>query len=58
MTQLRETNGYSISQLAILINTDKSTLSRVEKIDSKTNHKTVKLWAEKYCEKFQMSEEQ
>ena len=58
MTQLREKNGYSLSQFAAEFPTNKSTLSRVEKIDGETNHKTVKEWAEKYCEKLQMSEQQ
>lgn len=58
MTQLREKNGYSLSQFAAEFPTNKSTLSRVEKIDGETNHKTVKEWAEKYCEKLQMSEKQ
>ena len=58
MTQLREKNGYSLSQLAALFKANKSTLSRVEKIDGETNHKTVKYWAELYCDKFQMSEQQ
>lgn len=58
MTQLREKNGYSLSQFAAEFPTNKSTLSRVEKIDGETNHKTVKEWAEKYCEKMQMSEQQ
>lgn len=58
MIQLREKNGYSLSQFAAEFPTNKSTLSRVEKIDGETNHKTVKEWAEKYCEKLQMSEQQ
>ena len=58
MTRLREKNGYSLSQFAAEFPTNKSTLSRVEKIDGETNHKTVKEWAEKYCEKLQMSEQQ
>ena len=58
MTQLREKNGYSLSQFAAEFPTNKATLSRVEKIDGETNHKTVKEWAEKYCEKLQMSEQQ
>lgn len=58
MTKLREKNGYSLSQLAALCGANRSTLSRVEKINGKTNHKTVKYWAEKYCEKLEMSEQQ
>ena len=58
MTRLREKNGYSLSQFAAEFPTNKSTLSRVEKIDGETNHKTVREWAEKYCEKLQMSEQQ
>lgn len=58
MTRLREKNGYSLSQFAAEFPTNKSTLSRVEKIDGETNHKTVKEWAEKYCEKLQMSDQQ
>lgn len=57
MTQLREKNEYSLSQLAALFKANKSTLSRVEKIDGETNHKTVKYWAELYCDIFQMSEQ-
>lgn len=57
MTGLRKKNQCSLSQLAVLFNTNKSTLSRVEKIDGETNHKTVKYWAELYCEKFQMGEQ-
>lgn len=58
MTKLREKNGYSLSQLAALCGANRSTLSRVENINGKTNHKTVKYWAEKYCEKLEMSEQQ
>lgn len=58
MTRLREKNGYSLSQLAVLCEVDKSTLSRVEKINGETSHKTVKYWAEGYCKILHMSEQQ
>lgn len=58
MKQLREKNGYSLSQFAAEFPTSKSTLSRVEKEDGETNHKTVREWAERYCEKLQMSKQQ
>lgn len=58
MAKLREKNGYSLSQLAALCGANRSTLSRVEKINGFTSHKTVKYWAEKYCEKLEMSEQQ
>ena len=58
MMQLREKNGYSLSQLAKELHTNKSTLSRVEKIGGETGFKTVDVFAKRYCEFFQMSEKQ
>lgn len=58
MMQLREKNGYSLSQLAIELHTNKSTLSRVEKIGGETGFKTVHVFANRYCEFFKMSEKQ
>lgn len=58
MTQLREKNGYSLSQLANELHTNKSTLSRVEMIGGKTSFKTVDVFAKRYCEFFEMSEQQ
>lgn len=58
MTQLREKNGYSLSQLASKLHTNKSTLSRVEMIEGKTGFKTVHDYAKRYCDFFEMSEMQ
>lgn len=58
MSQLREKNGYSISQLANELHTNKSTLSRAEMLGGKTGFKTVHDFAKKYCEFFEMSEKQ
>ena len=58
MTQLREKNEYSLSQLAKELNTNKSTLSRVEKVGGETGFQTVEHYAEKYCSFFGMSDKQ
>lgn len=58
MTQLREKNGYSISQLANELHANKSTLSRAEMAGGKTGFKTVHDFARRYCEFFEMSEQQ
>ena len=58
MTQLRERNGYSLSQLATELHANKSTLSRAEMLGGKTGFKTVHDFARRYCEFFEMSEQQ
>jgi len=58
MIQLREKNGYSLSQLANELHTNKSTLSRVEKVGGETGFKTVHVFAQRYCEFLGMSEKQ
>ena len=58
MVQLRETNNYSLSQMASMIPVNKSTLSRAEKIGGETSFKTVHDFAEKYCRILNMSENQ
>lgn len=50
MTELREKNGKTLSQLAKLSGYDKSTLSRAEKIGGKAKFDTVRTIAEKYCD--------
>ncbi len=58
MIQLREKNGYSISQLALELFTNKSTISRVEKIGGDTGFNTVHNYAMKYCKTFGMTPKQ
>lgn len=58
MKRLREANGYSLTQLAAKVPTNKATLSKVEKIDGKMSHKTVKRWAESYCKIMGVGDEQ
>lgn len=57
MIQLREKNGYSLSQMADILSVNKSTLSRVEKAGG-SNFKTVDYYAREYCKQFKMSDKQ
>lgn len=58
MVQLREKNGYNISQLADELNTNKSTLSRVEKHGGSTGFSTVEYYAKEYCRVFGLDKKQ
>ena len=58
MIELREKNGKSQAEMAEIIGCNKSTLSRVEKIGGDTRYKTVRGFAEDYCDKFEMTPEQ
>ena len=49
MIELREKNGKSQTEMAELIGCNKSALSRAEKIGGETGYKTVKGFAEYYC---------
>ena len=56
MVELREKNGKSQSDMAKLINCNKSTLSRVE--GGSSSYKTILEFANLYCDKLQLTEEQ
>ncbi len=58
MMQLREKNDYSLSQMAMAIPVNKSTLSRAEKIGGDTSYNKVRDFAERYCRVVGMSEKQ
>ena len=58
MVQLREKNGYTITQLANEKGINKSILSRAEKRGGPTNFKTVEHYAKLYCEWFHLSDQQ
>ena len=58
MIELRQANHKSISQMAALIGCDKSTLSRVEKIDGNTSYNNIERTARDYCKKLGMNQEQ
>ena len=58
MIELREKNGKSQAEMAELIGCNKSTLSRAEKIGGETGYKTVKGFAEDYCDKLGLTPEQ
>ena len=58
MKELREKNHKSISEMAALIPCDKSTLSRVEKMDGSTKYQKVEEFARQYCKLLGMTEEQ
>ncbi len=58
MIELREKNHKSQSDMAELIGCNKSTLSRAEKVGGDTGYKTVLSFAEDYCDKLGLSEEQ
>lgn len=51
MIELRNKNQKTLSDMARLINCNKSTLSRVETIGDPTSYKTVLEYANLYCEK-------
>ena len=58
MIELREKNGKSQAEMAELIGCNKSTLSRAEKIGGETGYKTVRGFAEDYCDKLGLTSEQ
>lgn len=58
MIELREKNGKSQAEMAELIGCNKSTLSRAEKIGGDTGYKTVRGFAEDYCDKLGLTPEQ
>ena len=58
MVELREKNGKSQSEMAELIGCNKSTLSRAEKIGGETGYKTVRGFAEDYCDRLGLTSEQ
>lgn len=58
MVELREKNHKSISDMAELLYCDKSSLSRAEKIDGSTGYKTVRKFAEQYCDVLGVTSEQ
>ena len=58
MIELREKNGKSQAEMAELIGCNKSTLSRAEKIGGETGYKTVRGFAEDYCDKLGLTTEQ
>ena len=58
MIELREKNGKSQTEMAELIGCNKSALSRAEKIGGETGYKTVKGFAEDYCDKLGLTPEQ
>ena len=58
MVELRQKNNISISEMARNLNNDKSTLSRVEKINGKTSYDTIVKFAERYCEELKMTDKQ
>jgi transcriptional regulator with XRE-family HTH domain len=58
MIELREKNHKSQSEMADIIGCNKSTLSRVEKIGGDTSYKTILGFANDYCEKLGLTEEQ
>ncbi len=58
MIELREKNHKSQSDMAALINCNKSTLSRVEKIGDETSYKNVMAYAELYCDKLGLDAKQ
>ena len=58
MIELREKNGKSQAEMAELIGCNKSTLSRAEKIGGETGYKTVRGFAEDYCDKLGLTPEQ
>lgn len=58
MVQLREKNGYNLSQLADKMNINKSILSRAEKIGGPTTFSTVLFYAKEYCKVFELSDVQ
>lgn len=58
MVELREKNGKSQAEMAELIGCNKSTLSRAEKIGGDTGYKTVRGFAEDYCDKLGLTPEQ
>lgn len=58
MVQLREANGYTLSQLAAKLIVDKSTLSRVEKVGGSTSFNKVEQFAKEYCDFFKLGEQQ
>jgi transcriptional regulator with XRE-family HTH domain len=58
MIELREKNHKSQSEMAELIGCNKSTLSRAEKIGGDTSYKTVRGFAEDYCDKLHLTDEQ
>ena len=58
MTQLREKNNYTITQMANAIHISKSALSRAEKIGGETSFNKVHEFAEKYCDVLGMTEKQ
>lgn len=58
MIELRVMNGKSQAEMAELIGCNKSTLSRVEKIGGKTGYKTVRGFAEDYCNRLGLTTRQ
>ena len=58
MSELRKANNKSLSDMAELIGCDKSALSRAEKIDGTTKYKTIRDFAEEYCDKLGLTPEQ
>ena len=58
MIELREKNHKTQSEMAKILNCNKSTLSRVEKLGDSTSYKNVKLYAEMYCDKLGLTEKQ
>lgn len=56
MIELREKNHKSQSDMARLLYVNKSTLSRVE--SGNTSYKNIKDFAEKYCDKLDLTEDQ
>lgn len=58
MIALREKNHKTQSNMAELLHCDKSTLSRVEKVGDATSFKTVKNYAEMYCDSLGLTLEQ
>ena len=58
MMQLREKNDYSLEKMARAINSNKSSLSRAEKIGGDTSFKKVHEFAKNYCEALNMGEKQ
>lgn len=58
MIELREKNRKSQAEMAKLIGCNKSTLSRAEKIGGETGYKTVRGFAEDYCDKLGLTYKQ
>ncbi len=58
MTQLREKNKYTLAKMAKAINSNKSSLSRAEKIGGNISYQKVHEFASLYCDEIGMSENQ